>query len=366
MIITRKIEIYLAEKDKEQKTAFIKTVYKWRNFVRNGANELLSYLYSVEKLKYYKFITEGTKIELGIIGAKGEPVKEMSANYVLLSERMKGEIPMDIANCLQQSVSKTYRETKKDLLLGNSTLRTYKNTIPIPFSGKSITHFNWDAADKRFYFNLFGLPFATHLGRDRSNNKVIIDRVLSSEYKLCQSAIQINDTKKKMFLLLCVDIPKTEVVLEEKEVFAFLGIETPITAMLNQKMVTQIGTKEEYLHNRLQIQAALHRLQKACKYNTGAHGRKAKLQAIERFELKERNYVATKLHLYSRLLVDWAIKNKCNKIVLVNQEEKEDDAKQTEFLLRNWGYYNLNTLIEYKAKMVGIQVLKQSVETIKM
>ena len=51
----------------------------------------------------------------------------------------------------------------------------------------------------------------------------------------------------------------------------------------------------------------------------GGKGRKKKCQAIERWHEKEKNYVDTKLHIYSRMLVDMAVKHKCGKIVLMNQ-----------------------------------------------
>ena len=81
---------------------------------------------------------------------------------------------------------------------------------------------------------------------------------------------------------------------------------------------------------------------------------------MTRFEEKEKNYVDTKLHLYSKLLVDVAINNGCGKIFLVNQKPREDDAKKeaekgNSLVLRNWSYYNLKQKIDYKCKKYGIQ-----------
>ena len=92
------------------------------------------------------------------------------------------------------------------------------------------------------------------------------------------------------------------------------------------------------------------------RYSVGGKGRKRKTQAIDRFHEKEKKYIDTKLHTYSRMLVDMAIKNECGVINLINQKEKELEAKENEFILRNWSYYGLKTKIEYKAKMCGIEV----------
>jgi transposase len=193
---------------------------------------------------------------------------------------------------------------------------------------------------------------------------VIIERTISKEYKLCSSSLQIDDKKKKMFLLLCVDIPKKEVELENgKQLLATLDVMTPIVAVIGSKRY-EIGTKEEFTYRRMQIQEAVRRCQIENRYNNGGKGRKRKTQAIERFHEKENNYVDTKLHTYSRMLVDLAVKNKCSEIVLLDQKRREDEAKEDNengepFVLRNWSYFGLESKIEYKAKMVGITLIKR-------
>ena len=126
----------------------------------------------------------------------------------------------------------------------------------------------------------------------------------------------------------------------------------------------EIGTKEEFLYRRRQIQELVRRCQINNKYSTGGKGRKKKCQALEHWHEKELNYVGTKLHMYSRMLVDVAMKHKCGKIVLVNQKEREEKAKEENmrgepFLLRNWSYYGLKDKIKYKSRMVGIEVTEE-------
>ena len=74
--------------------------------------------------------------------------------------------------------------------------------------------------------------------------------------------------------------------------------------------------------------------------------------------------MGTKLHAYSKMLVDYAVANQCSEIVLLNQQEREDKAKEDNqkgepFVLRNWSYYGLKDKINYKAKMFGIKVTSQ-------
>lgn len=374
MIITRKIQIYVSDNDAEQKKNFIRTLYEWRDLVRRGANAVVAHKFTQDNIKDFVYIKDDMKEKFYVkdVIKEGKGMSEQNTTYRVLSDMMKGKVPADIYSCLNQSVANTYKETRKDIYTGKASLRTYKNNIPIPFSAKALSNIHWVKEDKRFYFTLFGIPFATALGRDRSNNKVIIDRCISGEYKLCSSSIQIDDNRKKTFLLLCVDIPKKETVLQpNKKLFAFLGVFNPIVCTTeviedlderdNAYKVWEIGTEEEFNHRRRQIQEAVRRCQINNKYSVGGRGRKKKNKAIERFKNKEKNYVDTKLHTYSRMLVDLAIKHECGEIVLMKQKEreekaKEDNKKEKPFVLRNWSYYGLKEKIQYKSDMHGIKL----------
>ena len=355
MTLTRRIEVFICEKDKDLKVEFYKQVFDWRHHIVNGANELLSFLYSVDRLKYYKFLTEQAKIDLGIIGARGEPVKEGSGSYVLLSERMKGVVPTDILNCLQRSVTGKYKLLKPSLFKGSCSLYTYKSNTPVPFSPRSM-RLNFDKETNHYTLILFQIPFGIALGRDRSNNRQILDSCISGQCKICESSLLIDDTRKKMFLLLSYEQSVKKINLDENlSVQASLSIDNPIFARFGKTEIC-IGNKEEFLYRRLQIQASIRRSQINSKFSTGGKGRKRKLQAVDRFHDKERNYIRTRIHTYSSMLVDFALQNRCKYIDLVNQTHKEERAKKSEFLLRNWSYYGLKKCIEYKARAKGIEV----------
>ncbi|PKP06740.1 MAG: hypothetical protein CVU10_04060 [Bacteroidetes bacterium HGW-Bacteroidetes-5] len=356
MTLTRRLEIYICEDDKEVKKELYSQLYNWRYLIVNGANEMLSYLYSIDRLKYYKFITEQSKIDLGITGARGEPVKEGSAGYVLLSERMKGKVPTDILNCLQKTVTKKYTCFKPALFKGTCSLFTYKNNTPIPFSSISIKNLRWNQDLNHFEFTLFGIRFGITLGRDRSNNKKVLESCICKTVELCESSILIDDTKRKLFLLLCYKCGSKTVLLNDaKSVDASLSAETPIIATFEGD-VKLIGNREEFMHRRLQIQSAMRRAQINSKFSAGGKGRKRKFMAVSNFHNKERDYIKTRLHTYSKILVDFAVANRCKSINLINQTDKEKRAKCDPFLLRNWSYYGLKKFIEYKAKLWGIEV----------
>lgn len=376
MIITRKIQVFVYDTDAAQKKEYIHTLYSWRDLVRRGANMIVAHKFAQQNIRDFVYLKDEIKDKFYVkdILKEGKGMSEQNTTYRLLSEMMKGKVPSDIFSCLNQSVAHTFKETEKDMIIGKASVRSYKNNIPMPFSAKSLSNIHWDETDKRFYFTLFGIPFGVALGRDRSNNQVVIERCISGEYKMCSSSLQIDDTKKKMFLLLCVDIPKKETeLIKGKTLFAFLGVMNPITYTtdINAKnksdsgfKVFNIGTEEEFNYRRRQIQEAVKRCQINNRYSVGGKGRKRKCQAIEHWHEKENNYVDTKLHTYSRMLVDAAIKYKCDTIYLMRQESreikaKEDNKDKEPFVLRNWSYFGLKQKIEYKAKLYGITLKEE-------
>lgn len=278
----------------------------------------------------------------------------MNTTYRLLSAYFKGEIPTDILSTLNTTLYKNFQSDRKAYWKGERSLRTYKKDIPIPFSSKSMKLSN-DEQGRDFKISLFKLPFRTYLGKDRSDKRILLQRVLVGQIKACSSAIKV--IKGKIFLLLSLKMPQKDHVLQEHLIAeASLSIEHPISVSIDNDCY-QIGTKEEFLYRRIAIQAARHRLQRAITYNRGGNGRKRKLKSLDHYNQKEKNYVDSRLHLYSRRLIDICIKSQAGTLLLVNQSNKEEIAKEDEFLLRNWSYYGLIEKIKYKAKMAGINVI---------
>jgi len=173
--------------------------------------------------------------------------------------------------------------------------------------------------------------------------------------ELCSCSIQIKDNK--LFLLASFRIEKEKHSLNESVIAeAALSIDFPITVNIGKRHYA-IGSKEEFLYRRLAIQAARRRIAKAITYNRGGKGRSKKLKALERYAEAEKNYVASRLHLYSRRLIDICIRHGAGTLILTRQEEKQEAAKEDEFLLRNWSYYELKEKISYKADKAGVMLI---------
>lgn len=356
-ILTRKIQIFIDCDDKEKRIAYFKKLFEWQDIVFRGANLVLTHQYVQENLKDLIYLQTDVKVKLADNDTDKEGIlntSRMNTTYRLLSSYFKGLIPTDILSKVNTALIKNFQSDRLEYWKGTRSLRNYKKDMPIPFSSKAVKLSN-DEHGRDFKLDLFKIPFRTYLGKDRSDKRVLLQRALVGQIKVCASSVKI--VKGKIFLLLALEIPTKEHMLQEHIIAeASLSVEHPISVMV-EKDNYQIGTKEEFLYRRIAIQAARHRLQKASSYNKGGKGRKRKLKSLDHYNQKEKNYVDSRLHLYSRKLIDICIKSQAGTLLLVNQSNKEEMAKEDEFLLRNWSYYGLIEKIKYKAKMAGINVI---------
>ena len=417
MVITRKIELWVNESDPVLREMYYQKLYETRRIAVSVANMAMSHLFMLDSTLPY--LSAEDRESLTYLGVKGNKATKRNAPYVVASETFKGKADMGMVSSVLQNVQKMYQDDRKRGMW-NRSLRSYKDSMPIPFQSDRFLSLSFVEGEregrkhKDCIFTLIGIPFKMAFGKDRSGNRVIVERMLRHRaydcsggtegsptgYKMCTSSIQIVNAerggkqKSKIYLLLCVDIPTQTVELDpNKTLYAVLGVMNPILctvekgiadaygkyveAMRREKDVDMpaelgrqfwaIGTKEEYNHRRIQIQAAVHRCQMENKYTRGGQGRKKKCKAIDRWHRIEKNYISSKLHLYSKELVKIAVDNKCGNIRLLNQHRREkkakaDNLKGYPFVLRNWSYYGLKDKIAYKSKLSGIRFFSDKEE----
>lgn len=368
-LITRKIKLNIDAECKEQYVQELKKWSKYNNIVRRCANIIVSHIFVHDNISDMFYLTEDFKVKLLKNDEKTPDgvltTSKTNSTYQLLSKHFKGEIPTVILSALNNNICKTHKEQSMDIRNGLKSIPSYKNNIPIPITRQSFCKVK-RLDDMNFSFTLFGTPFVTYFGRDRSYNKNLLNKAFNEleGYKLCDSSIKIekNGSKTKFYLNAVISVPKTANNVDpEKSIECFLDYQHPI--IIADKKSTKIGTEEEFNHARVYIKNKLIELQKSLKYNNGGKGRKKKLQAIERYKQKEKNYVRTKLHTYSRELINYCLRNNVGKIILSNYPEIED-ANLTErkddkekFLISTWSYYGLSQMIIYKAAMNNIEVV---------
>ena len=81
------------------------------------------------------------------------------------------------------------------------------------------------------------------------------------------------------------------------------------------------------------------------------------MKSVTKFRDAESNFIKHRIHVYSRRLIDFCVKHQAGTLILLNQEQTIELAKEDPFLLRNWSYYDLISKIKYKARKAGIELI---------
>ena len=358
MLVTRKIQLLIDSQDKEVVKHAIDQLYNWQWICFRAANLIMSHHFVQERVKDFFYLTEEIKLKLADEKKEENGILKSSrqnTTYRLLSNHFKGQIPTNILSNLNNTLISYFNKEKDAYWKGEKSLRNYKRNIPLPFGAEVISKLTRAADNRNFTFRLFQIPFKTYLGKDRSDKKKMFEKIISGAIKLRASHIQLD--KGKIFLLAAVQIEKEQHALDPTVIAeASLSIEHPVTVKIGS-FEHAIGNREEFLHRRLAIQAAVNRVKKAVPFNSGGHGKKKKMKSLEDYRHMESRYVEQKLHVYSRMLIDFCLKHQAATLLLVNQQEKEEMAKEDHYLLQNWSYYSLKEKISYKAAKAGIQLI---------
>ena len=300
---------------------------------------------------------------------------KQNSTYQLVSKEFKQYIPSDILANLNQKIQENYNNNQKKIESGERALSTYKKGMEIPFSIRENKRLKLFIKEEGIYLKWFKeILFRLEFGKDASNNRCIVERLIESDkqqknkgedYVANNSSIKLvkNEKNTRIFLLLSIDIPAKKQVLDKEVVLGVdLGIKCPLYLAINKNdnFKMQIGDIEHFHNQRTMFQKRFKSLQKLM-CTQGGHGRKKKLEPLEKLKEKERNWVHTQNHVYSREVIKQALKQNAGTIHMESLKDfgkgKEGYVKdEYKYLLRYWSYYELQSMIAYKAKLEGIEV----------
>lgn len=164
---------------------------------------------------------------------------------------------------------------------------------------------------------------------------------------------------------MCVDIPTQDKTLDKKRVLGIdLGINYPIYYATNcdEYIKGHIGDRKSFLNKRLAFQRRFRELQ-SLQCTQGGRGRKKKMDPLENLRKKERAWVRSTNHLYSREIIKIALKYNVGIIHMedlsgIGKDSDEEVTNNGKFILRNWSYYELQEMIRSKAEKERIEVKK--------
>lgn len=346
MITVRKLKLVVVNEDKElmnEQYRFIRdSQYAQYQALNLGMGYLMTgYLASNKDIKseYFKEWQKGLKnsnpIFKGIEFGKG----------------------VDTLSAVTQKVKKDFSAALKNgMAKGERTSTNYKRTFPLITRGRNLTFYEQDGDIFIKWVNK--IVFKVVFNARKENTLELqhtLQKVINGEYKLSQSSLEF-DRNNNLILNLTIDIPfkQEDNLIKDRVLGVDLGVKYPAYVCLNDDTYKRehIGEALELIKQREQYQARRRRTQQQLKNVKGGKGRHKKLKNLDRLSDCERNFAKTYNHMISKRIVEFAKKHKCEYIHL--EKLTKDGFDNT--ILRNWSYYELQQMIEYKADRLGIKV----------
>jgi putative transposase len=359
-IKTRKIKLIPVAEDSKGRT-------KIYNFVKELSKEMATVGNRIiRKHVNNGFEVEGLRNERGV--TKGDAyaiLKEMlgtspqNSGYQITTELP--HISSEVRTGFNQMIYKTISEKFYEILNNKVSIPSYKGTnLPIPTAqkvyvenGKHLYNFPGTKHTKELYGNI---SFELFFGKDKSNNKIIVDRTIDGTYKMCNSTIQYDG--KDIFLYLVVDIPMEAKDVDPNKVMGIdLGINRPVTMYISdeKRQPQQININDKIQHDRMRMMKQRRSLQQSLKYAKGGHGRNKKTKSMEDFKNKESHWAQTINHTISAAVIKTALEYNVGMIKM--EDLTGITTNKTDYFFKSWGYYQLQNYIKYKAEQVGIKIM---------
>lgn len=366
-IITRKIKLIAVGETSKDRTASYNYVKRIASDLTQVGNEVIRLhvcnQYELDRLKTSMNISKGESIK---IFQEHIGTSIQNSGYQMLTKFPY--ISSDIRTNFNQKIFKTIKENFHDIMNSKMSIPSFRKTsISIPFSGVKAGEcvLFLDGDEHMFNFPLSSseikihkeIQFRLHYGRDGSNNRVIVNRILDGTYKMNGSSIQIDDND--LYLLLTCDIPvNLSNTMDPNKVMGIdLGINRPVSIYIDgeKRQPSQIQLGEKIQSERMRFYKQRRAIQQSMKFAKGGHGRKRKMLGIETLREKEQNWSKLMNHNISREVIN--IAQQYNVGIIKMEDLTGITTNKNDYFLKSWAYYQLQTDIEYKAKMVGIQIL---------
>lgn len=279
-----------------------------------------------------------------------------------------------------QFVKKRYNTDKKEIFKGNKTLTNFKRDIPIFIHNRQYNIIETDKGlgVKISFFNLEKLKELGIKKGDRlkflfpkidKSSRSILRNILGGIYKQGSMQITYNKKKKKWLCAISYTFTPKEKELNENLVMGIdLGI-TKVATMsiynketeefLPMKFIEQTIDGTELIHYRQKIEARRKSMAINTKWSSDCRigkGYKNRMKNANAIGDKYNRFKDTYNHKISRYIVDLALKYGVKTIQM--EDLSGFSESQSESLLKNWSYYDLQNKITYKANENGIEVIK--------
>ena len=349
--------------------------------------------------EYWDFESEYKK-KFGDYPTREQKVETMgypALSSFIYSELSKTSLKMNTGNlsALLQNVSKKLSKEKSEIFRGEKSIPSFRSGMPIDLSAKSIklgitTEENSSKPkDWIVTLSLLSTKYKKELGlaegrldfktitpgKSARSVRTILERCYDGVYKISGSKLVYSN--KKWFLMLSYSFDK--LISDDAEKYnpdRVMGVHIAkgnavTVAFSDSDRVLNIdgGEVESFAiqinRRKRNIQSATKKYSMLCGGGRIGHGYKTKLKPLEHISDKISNFRNTTNHKYSRQIVNWALQNMCGVIQIEDLKGCASEAIEKNTLLKDWSYFDLISKTEYKAKEVGIRVVKINYKTLR-
>ena len=365
---TRKVKLIPTGDSREIKNKKITYIKDIASILSKVGNEVIRLhvgnQYEIYNLTQGKDITKGEAVKI-LESKLGTSIR--NSGYKQMSSYP--QIPSSIRSGFNSVIYKTIGNNFHDILNGKMSMPSFrKNKLAFPISARNdketgITN-TIKIKDGKYVLTIptsrgveiEDTDFELFFGRDKSNNRIIVDRMLDGTYKLCDSNIFLDENE--IYFLMTVDIPVDENknINPEKIMGIDLGINRPVSIYISDEkhQPQQISIGEKIQHDRIKMSKKRQALQKSLKYTSGGHGVKMKLKGLDKLKEVESNWATLINHKISKEVIDICLKYN---VGTINMEDLTGiTSKSTDYFLKSWKFYELQNFIKYKAECVGIKI----------
>ena len=359
--ITRKIRLTPVG-DKEE----VKRVYKYlQEGISNQNRAMNLYISSL----FAQFMTEQTedRIELSKLYSRMQNSNLPTAYNSKEFEFAKG---LGSTSSIVHEVNKDFKNAlKKGVQFGNISLPSYSKNYPLLVPKRFIGLYHKYEAHNDFLEHLHEkdlelfigfvneITFKLEFGMPHKSTEIreVFRQIFEENYSIRDSKIAIKNNHIYLYLVLSIPIKKKK-LLKENKMSVIFGETAPIICMTNtSSRLWNIGDLDVAKNYKEQNAANYKRMMKQT-INRGGQGYKHKfIHKMKDYDVKLKKFANSYNHKIAKDIIDYAIKKQV-KTIHIESSTSIGNAQRKNKALGDWTYFEIISLVKYKANICGIEV----------
>lgn len=314
------------------------------------------------------FLYERSREEWKNKKGKYPTAKELpSPNRRLYAEirNLYPEISARMVDAINQKARQRWQTDRKEVYyIQSKSLPSFRKTHPVIIDNQSI---RYSKDDNGYIFTATLLSqkgegikrcsLILNTKKISPSQRSLIKGIFSGEITSKSAMIGWNERKRKWYVNVSYEPPKSDVALDPNRIVGVdFGVRNAFCCAVSdspQRLYADGWEIEKFRRNIRRRRISYQRQAKVS--GRGGHGRKKILEPVESLSKKERNFRDTKYHKYSKVIVDFAVKNNAGTIVIEDLDSLKQ-SKQENFILKDWALADLQTKLAYKASEYGIEI----------